>query len=565
MNIRDKRKLGDMLVKANIITQEQLNKALEEQRRARERLGKTLSRLGFVSEETILNFLGSQMGIAYVDLDNIEIERFGKLLRNDVLEPIVRKHLAIPISLNDDVLTIAMADPLDVFAIDDIRKVTGCKIRAVVSSEEKIKAAIEKYYRKTESMEDILAAVDVKAVEVLKEEETVDLEKIKEEGEAVGIIKLVNHLLSEAVERGASDIHIEPYEEDLRVRYRIDGVLHEVFSPPKSLCRAIISRFKIISGLNIAERRLPQDGRCSIRLRDKEADMRVSIVPTSYGEKVVARILDPTSMAVDLVKLGFSKNMLSLYEKKIKEPHGIILITGPTGCGKTTTLYSTLRTLNSPNKNIMTVEDPVEYKMRGLNQTQAKPDIGLDFSTTLRSFLRQDPDILFVGEIRDKETAEVAINAALTGHLVFSTLHTNDSVGAITRLQNMGVEPFLIASTLILSVAQRLIRKICPECKVSYKPKQALLDFFNLPSDTPLWKGQGCKKCSQIGYKGRIGIFELLDIDPEIQELITEREPASRITELAMEKGLTTLKDASKEKVLEGITTIEEGIRVIAG
>jgi len=565
MSIRDKRKLGDMLVKANIITQEQLDRALEEQKKTKERIGKVLSKLGFVSEETILNFLGSQMGIPYVDLENIEIERFGKILRDEVLEPIVRRHLAIPISMADGILTVAMADPLDVVAIDDIRRVTGCKIRAVVSSEDKIKAAIEKYYRKTETMEEILAEVKTKPVEFLREEEAVDLEQMKEEGEAIGIIRLVNHILSEAIERGASDIHIEPYEADMRIRYRIDGVLHEAFSPPKNLHRAIVSRFKIISGLNIAERRLPQDGRCSIRLREKEADMRVSIVPTSHGEKVVARILDPSSLCLDLTKLGFSKDILTLYEKKINEPHGIILITGPTGCGKTTTLYSTLRTINSPDKNIMTVEDPVEYKIRGLNQTQAKSDIGLDFPTSLRAFLRQDPDILFVGEIRDKETAEVAINAALTGHLVFSTLHTNDSVGAIIRLQNMGVEPFLIASTLILSVAQRLVRKICPDCKTPYKPKESLLKFFDISPSIPLFTGRGCKKCSNIGYKGRIAVFELLDITPEIAELITEREPASRIMELAISNGFVTLKDDVKKKVLEGITTVEEAVKIVAG
>ncbi|HAW50267.1 TPA: type II secretion system protein GspE [bacterium] len=562
--IRTKKKLGDMLLKAGIITQEQLDNALSEKKPG-ERVGRTLTRLGFVSEETILNFLASQMGIPYIDLDNVEIERFGRVLRNEVLEPVVRRHLALPISMSDEVLTVAMADPLDVIAIDDIRRITGCKIRAVVSSEEKIKQAIDKYYKKTETMEEILASVDVRAIEVLKEEEAIDLDKMKEEGEAIGIIRLVNHLLSTAVELGASDIHIEPYEDELRVRYRIDGVLHEMFSPPKTLHRAVISRFKIISGLNIAERRLPQDGRCSIRLKEKEADMRVSVVPTSYGEKVVARILDPSSLCLDLTKLGFSKKLLSLYEEKIKEPHGIILITGPTGCGKTTTLYSTLRTINTPDKNILTVEDPVEYKIKGLNQTQARPEIGLDFPTTLRSFLRQDPDILFVGEVRDKETAEVAINAALTGHLVFSTLHTNDSVGAIVRLQNMGVEPFLIASTLILSVAQRLIRKICPECKIPYKPQSSFYRFFDIPEDIQFFKGAGCKKCSQIGYKGRIGIFELLDIDSEIADLITDREPGSRIMETAIEKGLTTLKDSAREKVLEGITAPEEAMRVVAG
>lgn len=565
MSIRDKRRLGEMLVKANIITPEQLEKALLEQKKTHERIGKVLVKCGFTSEETILNFLASQMGIAYVDLDNIEIERFGSVLRDEILEPIVRRHLAIPIAMADGVLTIAMADPLDIVAIDDIRRVTGYKVRPVVSSEEKIKAAIDRYYSKKETMEDILAEVRIKSIEVVREEEAVDLEKIKEEGEAVGIIRLVNHLLVEAIERGASDIHIEPYENELRVRYRIDGVLHNAFSPPKNLARAIVSRFKIIAGLNIAERRLPQDGRCSIRLKEKEADMRVSIVPTSYGEKVVARILDPTSLCLDLTKLGFSKKLLSLYERKINEPHGIILITGPTGCGKTTTLYSTLKAINTEDKNILTVEDPIEYKIRGLNQTQARPEIGLDFPTTLRAFLRQDPDILFVGEIRDKETAEVAINAALTGHLVFSTLHTNDAVGTIIRLQNMGVEPFLIASTLILSVAQRLVRKICPECRVPYKPKESLLKFFNISPSITFFKGSGCKKCHNIGYKGRIAVYELLDITPEIGDLITEREPANKILELAMKNGFVTLKDAVVEKILEGITTPEEGAKVLMG
>lgn len=552
-----------MLLKANIITQEQLDIALAEHKKTHERLGKVLVKCGFVSEETILNFLGSQMGLPYVNLDNIEMERFGKILRDEVLEPIVRRHFAVPISMNDDVLTVAMADPLDIVAIDDIRRITGYKIQPVVSSEQKIKDAIDKYYRKKETIEDILADVKVKTLSIIKDEEAVDLDKIKEEGEALGIIRLVNHLLAEAIDKGASDIHIEPYEDELRIRYRIDGVLHAAFSPPKNLMRSIISRFKIISGLNIAERRLPQDGRCSIRLREKEAEMRVSVVPTSYGEKVVARILDPSSLCLDLTKLGFGKDILSLYKRKINEPYGIILITGPTGCGKTTTLYSTLKAINAEDKNILTVEDPVEYKIKGLNQTQVRPEIGLDFPTALRSFLRQDPDILFVGEIRDKETAEVAINAALTGHLVFSTLHTNNAIGAIIRLQNMGVEPFLIASTLILSVAQRLVRKICPECRVVYKPKESILKFFSIPDSLTFYKGQGCKKCSNIGYKGRIGVYEFLDITPEIGELVIEREPAGRIIEFAKEKGFLTLKDAVAEKIKEGITTPEEGIKVV--
>ncbi|MDI6752367.1 MAG: GspE/PulE family protein, partial [bacterium] len=469
-----------------------------------------------------------------------------------------------PIGLKDNVLTVAMADPLDVFAIDEIRNVTGFEVRPVVAKEEQIREAIEKHYRGEESMERILADSDLKKVDFIGEEETLDLDRIKEEGEAATIIRLVNYLIIDAMEKGASDIHIEPYEDEIRIRFRVDGVLFTIFSPPKGLHRAIVSRVKIIGNMDIAERRLPQDGRCTIRLKAKEADLRISIIPTSYGEKVVIRILDPTSLCVDLENLGMSRATMELYQRKIHEPHGIILVTGPTGCGKTTTLYSTLRTLNLPDKNILTIEDPVEYKIKGLNQTQVKPEIGLEFAVGLRSFMRQDPDIIFVGEIRDKETAEVAINAALTGHLVFSTLHTNDSIGAITRLQNMGVEPFLIASTLILSVAQRLIRKICPECREkATPPPEKFLKILGLPPETQFFRGAGCKKCLNTGYKGRIGIYELLDIDIEMQELITDREPAKRIEELALEKGFISLRESAKEKLLAGITTTEEIMKVI--
>ncbi|MBU2461688.1 Flp pilus assembly complex ATPase component TadA [bacterium] len=561
--MKEKQRLGDMLVRANIITQEQLEKALIEQRDKRERLGKTLTKLGFVSEETILNFLGSQMNIPYIDLEDIEMERFGKALRDDVLEPIVRRHLAVPIGLKDNVLTVAMADPLDIFAIDEIQSVTGFEVRPVVAKEEQIKAIIDKHYRGEESIEKILAESDIKKIDFVGEDEALDLDRIREEGEAATIIRLVNHFIADAMEKGASDIHIEPYEDELRVRFRVDGILFQVFSPPKNLHRAIVSRVKIIANLNIAERRLPQDGRCTIRLKAKEADLRISIIPTAYGEKVVIRILDPASLCVDLSMLGMSQKTMGLYERKIQEPHGIILVTGPTGCGKTTTLYSTLKTLNSPDKNILTIEDPVEYKIKGLNQMQAKPEIGLEFAVGLRSFMRQDPDIIFVGEIRDKETAEVAINAALTGHLVFSTLHTNDSVGAIIRLQNMGVEPFLIASTFILSVAQRLIRKICPECKERTTPSEKFLRILGISHQTQLFRGAGCKKCLNTGYKGRIGIYELLDIDVDIQELITDRESAKRIEELALEKGFISLRESAKEKLLSGVTTIEEIMKVI--
>ncbi|MEW6608229.1 MAG: ATPase, T2SS/T4P/T4SS family [bacterium] len=565
----EKVRLGELLVEAGIITREQLDIALAEKKRSRERLGKILVKLGFTTEGIIMDFLANQLGMEHVNLAEAEISPFSLDVRREVLESIVRRHLAIPISKEDNTLIVAMADPLDVFALDDIKRATKCNIKPVVASENEIKDVIEKCYGKKErSIDEIMKGIDEKTFEVLRpmtEEAAIDISQMGK-GDEAPIIRLVNYILSEAINAGASDIHLEPYQKDVRLRYRIDGILYEMPSPPKTLHPSLVSRIKIIANLDIAEKRLPQDGRAKVIISNREADLRVSIIPTVHGEKVVLRILDPKSLCLDLSKLGFDKEALALYEKNIVAPYGIILITGPTGSGKSTTLYSTLRTINATDKNIITIEDPVEYVLRGINQVQVKPEIGLDFSDGLRSFMRQDPDIILVGEVRDRETSEVAINAALTGHLVFSTLHTNDAPGAITRLLNMGIEPFLITSTVILSLSQRLVRVICPNCKEAYDPSPALLKEIGIHPDEgekiKLYHGIGCKKCSHTGYKGRIGVFEVMELNDEIRELILARESVHIIKEAAKRSGLITLREATIKKVLAGITTIEELIRV---
>lgn len=565
----EKLRLGELLVDAGIITQEQLEIALSEKKRSRERLGKILVKLGFTTEGIIMDFLASQLGMEHVNLAETDIQPFSIDVRRDVLESIVRRHLAIPIAREDNTLIVAMADPLDVFALDDIKRATKCNIKPVVASEEEIKEVIEKSYgKKEQSINEIMKGIDEKTFEVLRpmtEEAAIDISKMAKEDEAP-IIRLVNYILSEAINAGASDIHLEPYQKDVRLRYRIDGILYEMPSPPKTLHPSVVSRVKIIGNLDIAEKRLPQDGRAKVIIANREADLRISIIPTVHGEKVVIRILDPKSLCLDLSKLGFDKEALAIYERNIIAPYGIILITGPTGSGKSTTLYSTLRTINATDKNIITIEDPVEYMLRGINQVQVKPEIGLDFSDGLRSFMRQDPDVILVGEVRDRETSEVAINAALTGHLVFSTLHTNDAPGAITRLLNMGVEPFLITSTVIMCISQRLVRVICSNCKEEYEPSPALLKEMGMTvsgnQKVKLYHGVGCKKCSNTGYKGRIGVFEVMELNDEIRELILSRESAHIIKECARRHGLTTLRETTIKKVLAGITTIEELVRV---
>ncbi|MBN1383472.1 MAG: type IV-A pilus assembly ATPase PilB [Elusimicrobia bacterium] len=567
-----KKKLGDLLVDVGIITPQQLQDAMEEQKKRGGKLGIILISLGYITEDVLLAFLGKQCGVSYVSLS--EYGELDEDIVKSVPESVVRHQTLIPISKENNVLTIAMADPLNVFATDDLRLMTGHEINVVIASENEIRTAIEKYYGNKASMDDIVKDMEGNGVDanvdVVKESDSgKDIVSLEAEGEDAPIIKIVNLLLSGAVKAKASDIHIEPYEKSLRVRYRIDGVLHEVSAPPKRTQNAISSRLKIMSNLDIAERRLPQDGRIKIKVMNKEVDLRVSILPTAFGEKIVMRILDSSSLKLELTELGFEQETLAVYQKNIAIPYGIILVTGPTGSGKSTTLYSTLSTLNQPDVNISTIEDPVEYVLEGINQVQARPDIGLTFASGLKSFLRQDPDIIMVGEIRDTETAEIAINAALTGHLVFSTLHTNDAPGAVTRLNNMGIEPFLTTSTVTMVIAQRLVRVICQNCKEPYEVPADVLISSGLSKKEignkkhiKLFKGKGCDRCSNTGYRGRISCYEVMEVNDKIKELILDRASTHIIKHTAIESGMLTLRQSAFKKVLAGTTTVEEMMRI---
>lgn len=572
-------------MEAGLLTSDQLEQALELQRKQGGKLGQILVQLGFVAEEVLLGFLGKQYGVNYVNL--AEYGEISEKVVRMVPEHVIRHQMIVPIACAGNLLIVAMANPLDIFATDDLRLMTGKDIQVVIASEQEIKDVIDKFYFKkisfgvlgledkgsgssTESINGVVKEMEdqvTENLEVLKEDNAKNEAISVEEAEDAPVIKVVNLVLAFAVKSGASDIHIEPYEKTLRIRYRIDGVLYEQSTIPKKFQNAIISRVKIMSNLDIAERRLPQDGRIKIKIRKKEVDLRVSVCPTAFGEKIVLRILDSSSLCLDLTRLGFESETLTIYKKNIDIPYGIILVTGPTGSGKSTTLYSTLSTLNFPDRNIITIEDPVEYVLAGINQVQAKPDIGLTFAAGLRSFLRQDPDIIMVGEIRDTETAEIAINAALTGHLVFSTLHTNDAPGAVTRLNNMGIEPFLTTSTVVMVIAQRLVRVICKGCKEPYPvPIEYTKDLgIKLPEGTKevtLYRGKGCEACSKTGYKGRLACYEVMEITDRIRDLVLERASAHVIKQAAREQGMITLREAALKKVLSGVTTVEEMLRV---
>jgi len=564
---KGKLRLGEMLVERGIINYTQLNEALGIQKKRGERLACILVELGIISEDEIANFFSRELGIARIK--KTELEKIDITVKNIIPESIIRRELALPIRREDSTLVVAMVDPLNVIAIDELTSRSGLWIKTVVATETEIKNAIEKHYGKLISMDDLVKKMKPEEVEVVKEEviiEEEDLSKLLKKGTEPSIVDLVNYILVDAIRSRASDIHIEPGEKSIRLRNRIDGILYTVPSPPKRFQNAIVSRVKILAGMDIAEHRLPQDGRFKVRYEKRDIDFRVSVIPTTYGEKAVLRILDASNMCLELDELGFEPKVLPIYKRYIKAPHGVILVTGPTGCGKSTTLYSTLRTINSEEKNIITIEDPIEYLLPGVNQVQVRPEIGLDFVDALRHFLRQDPDIIMVGEIRDRESAEVAINAALTGHLVFSTLHTNDAAGTITRLLNMGIEPFLISSSILLSIAQRLVRKICPDCKESYEASTQTLCSVGIKVEGnkkfPLYRGKGCDKCNNIGYKGRVGIYEVMIINDEIRQLILMREPAHIIKEKAEEMGMITLREAALRKVVRGLTTLEEMLRL---
>ena len=557
---KEKKSLGESLVEDGIITAEQLKKAQEEEKRKGERLVKALVRLNFVAEEDLVMFLSNKLNVPRVELNNYLIDQ--KII-DLVPENLARKYELVPVLKIGNRLTCAMVDPWNVFALDEVRSKTGLVIEPAVSTEGEIKKALNEYYGAKGSMEDLIRTIDEGKLGIKGGKEP-DVKKLQGIVEEPVVIKLVNMIIIKAIQARASDIHIEPEEDSLKMRLRVDGMLHEIGSPPKHLQSAIISRIKIMADLDIAERRIPQDGRFTIKTESKHIDMRVSCVPTIYGENVVLRLLDASSAVLGLEELGFSKDVMAKWDKLIHRPHGIILVTGPTGSGKTTTLYASLNKINTVEKNIITVEDPVEYKLPGIRQIQINTKVDLTFASGLRSILRQDPNIIMVGEMRDHETAEIAIQAALTGHLVFSTLHTNDAPGAMTRMIDMGIEPFLVSSSVIGVVAQRLVRKICPDCREAYTPsKEELKDVgMDMAQKTVFYRSKGCPKCMETGYRGRIAIYELMMPDDKIHNAIIAKSSADEIRKMAFASGMISLKLDGIEKIRQGLTTIEEVLRV---
>jgi len=592
-------KLGEILVRENLISPQHLREALDYQREHGGRLGFNLVKLGLVSDDMITAVLSRQYGIPSVNLDLFHIDE--SVLRL-IPQEVAQKYSVLPLSRVGATLTLAMVDPTNVFAMDDIKFMTGLNVEPVVVAEASIQQAIAKYYGTSREIE--LAAVSVDEVmlesagkssngggithadlvsldsidfetgaaediEVVEDNEEIDLSTLSRMSEDAPVVRLVNVLLVDALRRGASDIHIEPYEKELRIRFRIDGVLYDVMHPPLKLRDALISRIKIMSKLDISEKRLPQDGRIKIKVkidaRSRELDFRVSSLPTLFGEKVVLRLLDKENLMLDMTKLGFEPESLVKFQRNISRPYGMVLVTGPTGSGKTNTLYSALQSLNTIQTNIMTAEDPVEFNLMGINQVQMKEQIGLNFAAALRSFLRQDPNIILVGEIRDFETAEIAIKAALTGHLVLSTLHTNDAPSTISRLMNMGIEPFLVATSVNLIQAQRLIRRVCKDCKAEHtSPAEALMEVgFSAEEAKTLktYKGKGCATCNNTGYKGRIGLYEVMEVTDEVRELILIGASALELRKKAIEDGMITLRESGLYKIRAGVTTIEEVVR----
>ncbi len=562
-------RLGELLVRENLVSPLQLQKAMENQRATGGRLGHQLTKLGYLEENDLTSFLSKHYGVPSINLRDFEIA-------TDVLKlipkEVVVRHQVIPINKSGNTLIVAMADPSNIYAVDDIKFITNFHIDIVVASEGQIAEAIEKYYTSNVTFEDVMVDFsqgdeDLElGGEVDEDINILDLEKSA--GDAP-VVKLVNLVLLDAIRKGASDIHIEPYEKQLRIRYRIDGMLYEVMKPPLRLKHAITSRLKIMSNLDIAERRLPQDGRIKLKMgKGKEMDFRVSICPVLWGEKTVMRLLDKSNLQLDMTKLGFEESILRGFKDAINKPYGMILITGPTGSGKTTTLYSTLSELNKSTHNISTAEDPIEYNLYGINQVQMHDEIGLNFAAALRCFLRQDPDIIMVGEIRDFETAEIAVKAALTGHLVLSTLHTNDAPSTVSRLLNMGIEPFLVASSVNLIGAQRLVRKLCLECKAPVEvTRQQLIDVGIPPEEVdsvkPL-RGQGCRVCNNTGYKGRIAVYEIMITNDEVKEFILNGASTLELKREAIRQGMKSLRMSAVSKFREGMTSLEEVVRVTA-
>jgi type IV pilus assembly protein PilB len=565
-------RLGDLLVKEKVITPEQLEEATKVQKEAHCRLASALVKLGFLSDEDVTNFLSRQYGVPAINLSYFEIDpAVVKLIPFET----AKRYQILPLSRVGASLTIAMVDPTNVFAMDDIKFMTGFNIEPVVASESSIVDGIEKAYgtSKEAELEQVMQSMNEFGepgdVELQAEEQEIELKELEKAADEAPIVKLVNLVLTDAVKRGASDIHLEPYEKEFRVRFRIDGVLQSIMNPPLKLKDAITSRLKIMAKLDISEKRLPQDGRIMLKMqiggKKKQLDFRVSTLPTLWGEKIVLRLLDKENLRLDMTKLGFEPESLVKFEKAILKPYGMVLVTGPTGSGKTNTLYSSISRLNQPDTNIMTAEDPVEFQLGGVNQVQMKEQIGLNFATALRAFLRQDPNIILVGEIRDFETAEIAIKAALTGHLVLSTLHTNGAPETITRLMNMGIEPFLVATSVHLICAQRLVRRVCKDCAAPVEvPVQALIEEGYTPEEAKtvqIMKGKGCATCNKTGYKGRTGLYEVMEVDDDIRELVLVGASALELKKKAIERGMLTLRRSGLIKVAQGWTTLEEVAR----
>jgi len=564
--IDDRKLITETLKNAGLLSDIQIKEALNIQKRNRKRFTSILAKLGYIESEDISTSLSSQLGLVPISLDTVEVSQEAI---DKVTNDVAYKHRIVPLEFKNDILTIATDDPLNFLALGNLEEFLQTKLKAVLTDKKSLLSLQVRIYGKRkeekEVFEKVVERIDLD--ENLPQAEEKITQEITSGEDTAPIIKLVSLILSEAVKKRASDIHLEPLENEFRVRYRIDGVLHEVPGPPKHLQGSILSRVKLMAGLDIAEKRFPQDGRIRIRLLDKDLDLRVSSLPGIYGESIVMRILDKTSLLLGLEELGFEPDDQRQFERLINMPNGTILVTGPTGSGKTTTLYAALNSINKPNKKLITIEDPVEYQIKGINQVQIKPQVGLTFASGLRAMLRQAPDIIMVGEIRDKETASIAIQAALTGHLIFSTLHTNDAPGAVTRLIDMGIKPYLVASTVQAVLAQRLVRRICDSCKEPYQPTPEELQALNLDerdiSKVTFYKGRGCPECNKTGYKGRIAIFELFIMNDQLREMVFEVRSSTEMKNKAVELGMKTLKGDGKRKVLRGITTISEVMRVV--
>ncbi len=557
--------LGELLLRESVVSLAQLDEARNEIERHGGKLGNTLAKLGYVSEEQLVSLLAKQYGVPAVNLDEVSIP---EEIVNMVPKEVARRHGIIPIDQQGSSLIVAVSDPSNIYAMDDIKFLTGYNVEMVVAPESSIETALQGYYQDdaVEAFEELLDGMDQEDLSILQDEEGIDIEELERESKEEAVVRLVNLTLVDAIRRGASDIHVEPYEKEFRIRFRIDGVLSEIMKPPLRLKNAIVSRLKILAELDIAERRLPQDGRIKLVLgKKKEVDFRVSVLPTLFGEKVVLRVLDKSNLQLDMTMLGFEEKQLAEFKDAINKPWGMVLVTGPTGSGKTTTLYSALMELNKISENISTAEDPVEFNMAGINQVHINDAIGLNFAAALRSFLRQDPDIIMVGEIRDFETAEIAVKAALTGHLVLSTLHTNDAPSTINRLLNMGIEPFLVSSSVNIVAAQRLARKVCKECKQPLELEAEPLIKLGMTEEmiaaSTFTKGAGCKVCNNTGYKGRVAIYEIMTMTDRLKEAVLQGYSAMELKREAVEGGMRSLRACALSKLMEGQVTVEEVVR----